>query len=50
MEYYGVEPDIEVFDDPSLIQAGREPMLEEAVKDRISQGKRVKAILPVKAS
>lgn len=32
VEYYGVKPDIEVFDDPTLIQAGREPMLEEAVK------------------
>lgn len=31
VEYYGVQPDIEVFDDPALIQAGREPMLEEAV-------------------
>ncbi|HHS13303.1 MAG TPA: acetyl-CoA synthetase, partial [bacterium] len=32
VEYYGVEPDIEVFDDPTLIQAGREPMLERAVE------------------
>ncbi|HDL19003.1 MAG TPA: acetyl-CoA synthetase [Bacteroidetes bacterium] len=32
VEYYGVKPDIEVFDDPTLIQAGYEPMLEEAVK------------------
>lgn len=31
VEAYGVEPDIEVFDDPALIQAGREPMLEAAV-------------------
>jgi len=31
VEYYGVQPDIEVFDDPALIQSGREPMLEEAV-------------------
>jgi tricorn protease len=31
VEAYGVEPDIEVFDDPTLIQAGREPMLEAAV-------------------
>lgn len=37
VEYYGVEPDIEVFDDPSLIQAGREPMLEEAVKYILEQ-------------
>jgi tricorn protease len=32
VEYYGVNPDIPVFDDPTLIQAGREPMLEEAVR------------------
>jgi tricorn protease len=32
VEYVGVEPDIEVFDDPTLIQQGREPMLEEAVR------------------
>ncbi len=32
VEYYGVEPDIEVFDDPALIQAGRQPMLEKAVE------------------
>jgi tricorn protease len=32
VEYYGVEPDIEVFDNPALIQAGREPMLEKAVE------------------
>ncbi len=32
VEYYGVEPDIPVFDDPTLIQTGKEPMLEEAVK------------------
>ncbi len=32
VEYYGVAPDIEVFDDPTVIQTGREPMLEEAVK------------------
>lgn len=31
VEAYGVEPDVEVFDDPTLIQAGREPMLEAAV-------------------
>jgi tricorn protease len=31
VEAVGVDPDIEVFDDPTLIQAGREPMLEEAV-------------------
>ncbi len=32
VEYYGVKPDIEVFDDPTLIQAGHEPMIERAVK------------------
>jgi tricorn protease len=31
VEAVGVAPDIEVFDDPTLIQAGREPMLEAAV-------------------
>jgi len=31
VESVGVAPDIEVFDDPTLIQAGREPMLEQAV-------------------
>jgi tricorn protease len=37
VEYYGVAPDIEVFDDPTLIQAGREPMLEEAVSYLLEQ-------------
>lgn len=32
VEAVGVKPDIEVFDDPTLIQAGREPMLEKAVE------------------
>lgn len=32
VEYYGVKPDIEVFDDPPLIQAGRQPMIEKAVE------------------
>lgn len=32
VEYVGVDPDIEVFDDPTMIQAGREPMLEKAVE------------------
>jgi tricorn protease len=32
VEAVGVAPDIEVFDDPTLIQAGHEPMLEEAVR------------------
>lgn len=32
VEYYGVSPDIEVFDDPALIFQGREPMLEKAVE------------------
>jgi len=32
VEAVGLKPDIELFDDPTLIQAGREPMIEEAVK------------------
>ncbi len=32
VEAVGVDPDIYVFDDPTLIQAGREPMLERAVE------------------
>ncbi|MEO0478222.1 MAG: PDZ domain-containing protein [Planctomycetota bacterium] len=32
VEAFGVDPDIEVFDDPSLIQAGREPVLEAGVR------------------
>ena len=37
VEYYGVKPDIEVFDDPTLIQEGREPMLEKAVQYILEQ-------------
>jgi tricorn protease len=37
VEAYGVEPDVEVFDDPTLIQAGREPMLEAAVAHLLHQ-------------
>ena len=32
VEAIGVDPDIYVWDDPSLIQAGREPMIEKAVE------------------
>jgi len=32
VEAVGVEPDIHVWDDPALIQAGREPMIERAVE------------------
>lgn len=32
VEAFGVDPDIYVWDDPSLIQAGREPMIEKAVE------------------
>ena len=32
VEAEGVAPDIYVFDDPALIQAGREPMIERAVQ------------------
>ena len=37
VEYYGVHPDIEVFDDPTEIQAGRQPMLEKAVSYILEQ-------------
>jgi tricorn protease len=37
VEYVGVAPDIEVFDDPTLIQAGREPMLERAVQHLLDE-------------
>lgn len=37
VEAYGVEPDLEVFDDPTLIQAGREPMLEIAVRQLLDE-------------
>ncbi len=32
VESYGVKPDVPVFDDPTLIRLGREPMLERAVQ------------------
>ena len=37
VEAVGVAPDLEVFDDPTLIQAGREPMLEAAVGQLLEQ-------------
>jgi tricorn protease len=37
VEAYGVDPDIEVFDDPTAIQAGREPMLEAAVRHLLTE-------------
>lgn len=37
VEYVGVAPDIQVFDDPTQIQAGREPVLEFAVKHLLEQ-------------
>ena len=37
VEYYGVHPDIEVFDDPTEIQAGRQPMLDKAVSYILEQ-------------
>ncbi len=37
VEAVGVAPDIEVFDDPTLIQAGREPMLEAAVQHLLEE-------------
>ena len=40
VEYYGVSPDIEVFDDPSLIFKGHEPMLEHAVDYILKQLKK----------
>jgi tricorn protease len=37
VEAVGVAPDIEVFDDPTLIQAGREPTLEAAVRHLLEE-------------
>ncbi len=37
VEAVGVDPDIEVFDDPTQIQAGRQPTLEAAVKHLLEE-------------
>ncbi len=37
VESYGVKPDVEVFDDPTQIRLGREPMLERAVQTILTQ-------------
>ena len=37
VEAVGVAPDLEIFDDPSLIQTGRQPMLEAAVAQLLEQ-------------
>jgi tricorn protease len=37
VEAVGVAPDVEVFDDPTLIQAGREPTIEAAVKHLLAE-------------
>lgn len=37
VEAVGVAPDIEVFDDPTMIQAGREPVLEAAVQHLLDE-------------
>ncbi len=37
VEAVGVKPDIEVFDDPTLVQAGREPVLERAVAHLLAE-------------
>ncbi|MBN2431072.1 MAG: PDZ domain-containing protein [Acidobacteria bacterium] len=37
VEAVGVDPDIEVFDDPTLIVQGREPMLEAAVEHLLKE-------------
>lgn len=37
VEAVGVSPDIQVFDDPALIKAGREPMIEKAVEYLLEQ-------------
>ena len=37
VEGVGVAPDIEVFDDPTLIQAGREPTIEAAVQHLLAE-------------
>jgi len=33
IEGYGVDPDIEVIDDPALMAQGRDPQLERALKE-----------------
>jgi len=40
VEAVGVDPDIYVFDDPTLIQAGKEPMLDKAVEYLLEQLKK----------
>ena len=40
VEYYGVKPDIPVFDDPTLIRLGREPMIEKAVQYLLAELKK----------
>ncbi|MBN2415742.1 PDZ domain-containing protein [bacterium] len=40
VEYYGVDPDIEAFDDPVMIYNGRQPMLEKAVDYILSELKK----------
>ena len=37
VEAVGVAPDIEVFDDPTLIAQGREPMIERAVETLLAE-------------
>ena len=40
VEAVGVDPDIYVFDDPALIQAGKDPMIEKAVEYLLEQLKK----------
>ena len=37
VEYYGVAPDVELFDDPTRIRKGEQPMLEYAVKHLLAE-------------
>ncbi len=40
VEAYGVDPDIYCWDDPTLIQAGKEPMIEKAVEYLLEEMKK----------
>ncbi len=37
VEYFGVAPDVEVFDDPTLVRQGRDPSIEAAVKHLLDE-------------
>jgi tricorn protease len=40
IEGYGVDPDIEVVDDPSRMAKGEDPQLERAIKEVLAELKR----------